>query len=195
MPHTVTWMCCPQFAVTREAVRIRTREFYIQSLHFMRFSVIMSGNYLWMQQMVGRALIWTLSSFCSICSRYSHSRLFALPCSALLNNCKHRSRLFKLKTSMQDGATSLPVDSLNSLCRQINKSPSVEFNELRMHSSFSCKRCDHNWFTQLHLVLFSIRLVMSCVKTAFGQPTQWITFTKSVVLELQGSICMRAWQY
>ena len=200
MPHTVTWMCCPQFAVTREAVRIRTREFYIQSLHFMRFNVVMNGNYLGMQQMVGRALISTSSSICRPCSRYSRDShscdtckivflqlLFALPYSALLNICKHRC-LLKVQRTMQDGAASLPIDSLNSLCRHINKSPSVEFNELRLPFSFSCKWCDHSRFARMHLVLFFIRLVMSCGKTALGQLTQWTTFTKTVVLELQATI-------
>ena len=61
MPDSITWMCCAQFAVTKQAIMQRSRTFYIQAHHYMRFNTFLPGTSLPVGHLVGKSLSLNLS--------------------------------------------------------------------------------------------------------------------------------------
>ena len=56
MPDSITWMCCAQFAVTKQAMMQRSRTFYIQAYHYMRYNSFLPGKTLPVAHFVGESL-------------------------------------------------------------------------------------------------------------------------------------------
>lgn len=58
MPKTISFPCCSQFAVTRDAVHLRSRFFWQQNLHYLEHNDIQASNIKPKMHMVGD--IWTV---------------------------------------------------------------------------------------------------------------------------------------
>ena len=56
MPRNVSFACCSQFAVTKEAVRVRSRFFWQQNLHYLKHNNIEASNAYSKTYMVGKSL-------------------------------------------------------------------------------------------------------------------------------------------
>ena len=57
MPDTISFPCCPQFAVTNDTVRLRSRYFWERNLHFLKHNDIVHSNDHPKHYMVGD--LWT----------------------------------------------------------------------------------------------------------------------------------------
>lgn len=56
MPYKVMFVCCSQFAVTRERVRLRSKDFWAQNMHYMLHNDLQASNLSPKHHVVGKAL-------------------------------------------------------------------------------------------------------------------------------------------